>query len=306
MAIQTAVYLCHPIPTAAVSPDPSSEDSGLWSPLCCTLIYTPNTAILVDCPASVNATNELASWLKSTLPPGCTLKYFIASHAHGDHFLGIPILKAAFPSITPTSTESVVEGIAHQYSPETYKALWEATFPPSEAGTGVPETKTDFVALPASNEIILDGHLVKLHDVPHGDTHAGSFIHVPDLGLVVAGDIVYNGDCHQWLGEASTQEKRDKWVEALSQIEALKPRVVVPGHTFKPTVEPNEAIAQSMLNSTRKYIKAFEEELEKAQSEVDLFKVMKSRFPRWNLWILSGGCRAGIMSKQSPASSEHL
>lgn len=303
MTVQVAVYVCPPIPTAVVSPDPSSKDSGVWSPLCCTLIYTPTTAILVDCPASVNATNELASWLQSTLPPGCALKYFVASHAHGDHFLGLPVLETAFPSITATGTKSVVEGVAEQYSPQTLQGLWEVAFPPTEAGTGIPEAKTDFVALPLSNEIDLDGHLVKVYDVPHGDTHANSFLHVPDLGLVVASDIVYNDDCHQWLGEADTKKKREGWIKALAQIEALKPKMVVPGHTFNPMSEPDEAVAISMLTGTKNYIKAFEEELEKAGSEAELYDAMKTRFSRWNLWILSGGCRAGFISKQSTSDA---
>ncbi|KDN65528.1 putative metallo-beta-lactamase superfamily protein [Colletotrichum sublineola] len=305
MAIQVAVYLCRPIPTGLPSPDPSSKDSSYWSPLCCTLIYTPTTAVLVDCPPSVDATNELASWVRSTLPPGCTLKHFVASHAHGDHFFGFPELKTAFPSVTATGTKSVVEGVAQQYSAQTYKEMWEGTFPPSEAsGTGMPEAKAEFVPLPPSNEIDLDGHLVKAYDVPHGDTHANSYLHVPDLGLVVASDIVYNGDCHQWLAEADTQEKRDGWMEALEQIEALKPRMVVPGHTFEPMSEPDEAVAMSMLKGTKNYVKAFEEELEKAVSEDELFNAMRTRFSRWNLWILSAGCRVGITSKQSTSAAE--
>ncbi|GME66075.1 hypothetical protein GTA08_BOTSDO10502 [Neofusicoccum parvum] len=297
MAINFAIYTSHPIPTAVRSPDPLSKDSGLWSPLSCTLIYTATTALLVDCPASVDPTTELASWIKATLPPGCTLTHFVASHAHGDHFLGYPVLKDIFPGVIATGTRSVVEGIADQYSPPKYEGLWKVAFPPAAAGTGLPEAKAEFVALPASNEIDLDGHLVKVYDVPHGDTHANSFVHVPELGVVVAGDIVYNGDCHQWLGEACTQEKRNHWVDGLSQIAALKPRIVVPGHTFTPALEPDEAVAMSMLESTKDYIKGFEDELEKAESGDDLFNKMRARYSRWNLYILNGGCQAGIKFK---------
>lgn len=299
MAIQFAIYTCPPIASATSSPDPSSEDSGFWSPLSCTLIYTPVTAVIVDCPATIAATTELATWIKSTLPNGCTLKHFIISHAHGDHFLGIPVLQNTFPGITAIGTKTVVEGVAQQYSPQIYDGLWRQTFPTTEPGTGVPLTKADFVSLPSSNDLDLDGHALQLFDVPHGDTHANSFVHVPELGLVVAGDIVYNGDCHQWLGEASTQEKRNQWNQALSQIAVLKPKVIVPGHTFMPMSEPNEFLAASMLNSTKEYIKGFEEELGMAASEEDLFKRMKARYSRWNLSLLDGGCKAGILAKQS-------
>lgn len=221
------------------------------------------------------------------------MRYFIPTHAHGDHFLGLPVLQEAFPSIAGVGTQLVVGGIAHQHSPEVYDGLWLAAFPPSDAGTGLPAAKAEFTAL-ATNELHVDGHAVRLHDVPHGDTHASSFVHVPDLDLVVAGDIVYNGDCHQFLGEAGTAEKREQWKQALAQIEALQPTVVVPGHTFAPASEPDLQAALAMLESTRSYIRGFEEELATAKSQEALFERMKVRFPRWNLWILSVGCQRAM------------
>ncbi|KAH7129447.1 beta-lactamase-like protein [Dactylonectria estremocensis] len=298
MAIQFSIYTCQPIPTAAASPDPTSDDAGLWSPLSCTLVYTEKTALLVDCPATVAATVELARWVKSELPAGCTLKYFLPSHAHGDHFLGFPILQDHFPSVTGVATHKVVEGIAQQHSPDVYHGLWEKNFPPAADGTGLPKSKAAFQTLPANKELELDGHLIQVFDVPHGDTHANSFIYVPELGLVVAGDIVYNGDCHQWLGEASTQEKRDKWISALSQIAALKPKVIVPGHTFTPVSTPDEAVAAGMLKGTEDYIKGFAEELDRTDDVQELFDRMRARYQRWNLFLLAGGCQAGMAAKQ--------
>jgi glyoxylase-like metal-dependent hydrolase (beta-lactamase superfamily II) len=297
MAVQFSVYTCQPIPTAAHAPDASSKDAGLWSPLSCTLIYTPNSAVLVDCPPSIAATTELATWVKSTLPAGCALKHFIVSHAHGDHFLGFPVLQDIFPGVTAIATQSVVEGVSHVYSPPLYEGLWKQHFPASEAGTGLPSAKADVSALPQSNELDLDGHLIKVYDVPHGDCQANSFVHVPEIQLVVAGDIVYNGDCHQWLGEASTQKKRDEWVESISQIAALKPKVVVPGHGFNLDLEPNETVAASKLKGTVGYIRGFEEELGRAESEEDLFAKMRARYSRWNLYILFGGCRAAMATR---------
>ncbi|KAL5596691.1 hypothetical protein BROUX41_006617 [Berkeleyomyces rouxiae] len=297
MTIQFSIYTCPPISTAAPSPDKTSQDAGLWSPLSCTLIYTRNTAVLVDCPPTIAATHELASWVTSILPAGCILKYFIASHAHGDHFFGFPVLEKTFPDIKAISTKSVAEGVEEQYTPALYNGLWTSHFPSNESGGGLPELHAKFTVLPPSNELNLDGHLIKLHDVPHGDTHANSFVYVPELGLVVAGDIVYNGDCHQWLGEAASPSKRNQWVESLSQIAALKPKVIVPGHTFKPMSEPDENRALAMLEGTKTYIEAFAEELGVAESENGLFQSMRAQYPRWNLWILSGSCHSAFAKK---------
>ena len=46
----------------------------------------------------------------------------------------------------------------------------------------------------------LEGHEVRLVEVGHTDTDDSSAIHVPDLRLVVAGDVLYNG-VHVYVGE---------------------------------------------------------------------------------------------------------
>ncbi|KAJ4265951.1 hypothetical protein NW762_003924 [Fusarium torreyae] len=298
MALNFSIYTCQPIPTAAATPDTSSKDAGLWSPLSITLLYTSTAALLVDCPASINPTHELAAWIKSQLPASSTLKYFICTHAHGDHFLGLPILEEHFPGLTAYATKKVVEGIDQQQSPAVMEALWNKNFPPSEDGSGLPQARSIFNALPASNDFNIDGHPLKLYDVPHGDTHANSFIHVPELEIVVAGDIVYNGDCHQWLGEASDPEKRGKWLAALDQIGALEPKIIVPGHTFTPTSTPNNDVAAGMLKVTAEYINGFAEQLEDANGEEDLFQKMRSRYDRWNLYLLAGSAKAGWANKK--------
>lgn len=204
---------------------------------------------------------------------------------------------------------ALVRGIALQYAPATYDRLWKPAFPPGAPdGAGLPDVDTEqaaalFAPLPSPDGAIeLDdgqGAVVEVlvQDVPHGDTHANAFVHVPALALVVAGDIVYNRDCHQWLGEASTQEKRDGWAEALAKIRALGPRIVVPGHTFAPALKPDEAVAMGMLEGTEEYIRGFEEELGRAGSKEELFEKMRARYQRWNLYLLDGGCQAAMQAK---------
>ncbi|KAF5646381.1 metallo-beta-lactamase superfamily [Fusarium sp. NRRL 52700] len=297
MSLKFAIYTYQPIPTKTQSPDVSSKDSGFWSPLSITLLWTSTSALLVDCPATVNPTHELAHWIKSQLPMGSTLKYFICTHAHGDHFLGLPILEEHFPGLKAYATKAVAEGIDQQQSPQIRDTVWANTFAASTDGSCLPSVGSDFHSLPSSNEVDLDGHLLKLYDVPHGDTHANSFIHVPELDLVVAGDIVYNEDCHQWLGEASNAEKRGKWLAALEQIGAMKPKIIVPGHTFNPPSTADEDLAAGMLRSTADYITRFEEELAVATTEQHLFERMRSRYDRWNLYLLAGSSKAAWDNK---------
>ncbi len=50
----------------------------------------------------------------------------------------------------------------------------------------------------------------------------------PTIGLVVAGDAVYNG-IHPFLNESNRQTRRE-WIAALDKIDALNPSAVVAGH----------------------------------------------------------------------------
>lgn len=295
MSLKFATYICPPIPTALPSPDPSSPDSGLWSPLCCTLVYTPSSALIIDCPPSIAGARDLAAWVKGTLPAGCAPGLFLATHAHGDHFFGFPVLEGSFPGIRAVASRRVADGAGAQYARGLYEGLWKVAFPTSPSGGGLPEQRVYFGPLPESNQIHLgDGKVVHVHDVEYADTHFSSFVHVPDLDLVVAGDIVYNGDCYQYLVEANNSERRAKWIKAVSDISALEPKIVIPGHSFHVRSVPDAQYAKEMLESNIDYIRGFEEELTKASDPKELFQLMRKRFNRWNLWILEQSCEAAF------------
>lgn len=121
------------------------------------------------------------------------------------------------------ATKSVAAGCAGQLAPQGM-AKWGSYFPGQ-----LPSDQVVPNALPENGQFSLEGHICQATDVAHSDTHASSLLHVPDLKLVMDGDVVY-GDCYQSLREANTVEKRTLWVEALDQIAALKPNIVVPGH----------------------------------------------------------------------------
>ena len=152
----------------------------------------------------------------------------------------------------------------------------------------VPSERPDFEVMPTDG-IELDGHVLKAYDVAQGDCAANSFLHVPDLELFVAGDLVY-GDCHVYLVEANTKEKRENWIKAVEQIESLKPQIVIPGHT-----RASQVPGAYLTRSTKRYIQVFGEELAKAETAVALEKRMKELYPEsWNDTILQFSCEASF------------
>ena len=282
--IQVDVYVTPLLKTSTGSADPRKQ---WFSPISCTLIHTAREAILIDVSPTVGQTEEIADWIDKTTASRCQLKYFWTTHAHGDHFLGLPALQKRYPGITALATAKVLEGVEQTYNGPLLQ-FWQKTFSNYEVSGEHPK----FEPLPSSNEMELDGHVLKAYDVQQGDTIANSFLHVPDLSLVVPGDLVY-GDCHQYFAEANTREMRRNWTKAVEQIESLHPQIVVPGHK-----RPSQIDGAYLLASTKEYTRIFDAELEKADSAEALEAKMKELYPlRWNDYILEVSCQASFANK---------
>lgn len=278
--LQVDVYVAPAAPIGIENEDPLKE---WFSPISSTLIQGPTSAVLVDTPATIELSEGLAEWIKKTAPVK-KLRFIYTTHAHADHFLGNIVIQRHFPEAKCVATSKVVEGIKQNLAPGGLD-LWHQLFPDGQ----VPEGNEVPDELPADGKFSIDGHDFFGIDVPQGDIPASSFLHVPDLRLVACGDIVY-GDCYQFFGEANTPEKRKKWLESLHQIAALQPHIVVPGHK-----RASQADGSYLIDATRAYILAFEEELERTKDAEELEKAMTARYPqRWNRFLLERSCKSSV------------
>jgi len=79
-----------------------------------------------------------------------------------------------------------------------------------------------------STPIDLEGRDLIAVPLGHTDIENTTCLHVPSIGLVVAGDAAYNG-VHLQLNESDPQSRRE-WIAALDTIEALHPSAVIAGH----------------------------------------------------------------------------
>ncbi len=117
------------------------------------------------------------------------------------------------------------------------------------------------------------------------DTDDSIFLYVPDLSLVVAGDVCYNG-MHQWLAESPTEESRNSWIAALEKIAALKPATIIAGHK-----KPGAVDGINNVYATMAYIWAFGEIKAKSKNVEELYQGMIERYPhRVNPLILWTAC----------------
>src|SRR5216683_6802876 len=191
---------------------PPGRESLMWVANSATLIYGERDAVLVDPFLTVEQSNGLADAIVAS---GKTLKAIYITHAHGDHFFGIKVLQDRFPSVKALATHEVVAKMKLQITPEKLNDRWRKLFP-----NQIPDVISVADAL-QGNEIDLEGSKLIVVRIGHTDTDDTTCLHVPSIGLVLAGDAVYNG-IHPFLNE-SNRQTRLEWIAALDKIDALKP-----------------------------------------------------------------------------------
>jgi len=248
----------------AVSDDlPPGEQQRMWSPTAATLIHGERDAVLVDPLMTMDESRTLADWVVAT---GKNVTTIFVTHAHGDHFFGAPAVLERFPDAEVVATPGVAARMATQYGPQWFDGFWKPRFPEQISPRRV-------TARPVADGVLdLEGEQLRAVELGHTDTTGSSALHVPSIGLVVAGDVVY-GDVHLYLAEAKSNGWRD-WLEALGTIEKLEPRAVVAGH--KRDGDPDDP---DDIGRTRDYIEAFTAAAEKADGFADLYEAMLAMYP---------------------------
>jgi glyoxylase-like metal-dependent hydrolase (beta-lactamase superfamily II) len=235
------VFVAPGIPMASDEASPGAE-RPMWSPMSSTLIAGQRDAVLVDTLLTIAQAETLADWVAAS---GKNLTTIYITHGHGDHFFGIGTLLDRFPRARAVATPGVVRLMHRQASPEVLASRWGAWFPAQLPSRPVIAEDLE------GHTIDLEGHDLVVVEAGHTDTDDTTFLHVPSIDLVVAGDVAYN-DVHLHLGE-STPDNRQRWLAALDRIEALKPRAVIAGHK-RPGTDDGPAI----IEATRRYIRDFD------------------------------------------------
>jgi hypothetical protein len=113
--------------------------------------------------------------------------------------------------------------------------------------------------------------IVEVGDTDSADT---TVLHVPDLELVVAGDVIYNG-AHMYLAQSVMVGGFGPWRAAIDKVEALEPRHIVAGHQNKQLDDD----AERTIAETRQYLDDAEELLRTEKTAVDFFKAEIERYP---------------------------
>jgi glyoxylase-like metal-dependent hydrolase (beta-lactamase superfamily II) len=172
------------------------------------------------------------------------------THGQGDHFFGIGALLDRFPNARPVATPDVVKLMRQQASPEVLANFWNPLFPGQ-----IPDRLVIAEEL-KRNVIDLEGHDLLVVEVGHTDDHTTG-LHVPSVGLVVAGDVAYN-DVHLYLAESNAQARRE-WIAGHKR----------PGNDDSPKI----------IEETPQYIRDFERVAGRTTTARELYDEMLELYP---------------------------
>jgi glyoxylase-like metal-dependent hydrolase (beta-lactamase superfamily II) len=249
--------------------DPPLQDNGFLpngdpkggSPVASTLIYGAQDAVLTDPGFTADRARALGDWVAAK---GRNLTDIFVTHGHGDHWFAAGLLADRFGARVVATAGTIAQ---MHVSVAVRPLLWDRVYP------GIPPSPVTAVTVP-DNRLTLEGHDLVMVEVGHADTDDNSVLHVPDLALVVAGDVIYNG-AHVYLGESVTVGGFGPWRDAIDQVEALRPRHIVAGHQNKHLDDD----AGRTIAETRQYLDDADDLLKTEPAAVGFFNAKVERYP---------------------------
>jgi glyoxylase-like metal-dependent hydrolase (beta-lactamase superfamily II) len=228
-------------------------------PVSSTLITGEREALLVDAQFSRREASELVKLIKTS---GKRLTGIYISHGDPDFYFGLQTLTEAFPEARVLASAATVEHI--RATRDGKLAYWGPIL-----GDGAPS----LLVLPdvlEGDSLLLEGQKLQVIGVDPQRTS----LWIPSLRAVVGGVLVDAGE-HVWTADTQSLQARRDWLASLERIEALQPKVLVPGHYLGEV--PHTLAA---LRFTRGYLKALEVELERTEDAAALIAAMQRRYPQ--------------------------
>lgn len=171
--------------------------------------------------------------------------WVINSHHHRDHVLGNQCFAPTTQIIATTKTRQAMGPLVTQV--EDYRHMLAAKLdhlqndPPSDVElfraeveklreeiTGIHLLKITLPTLTFTDRLELHGSTRRAELITYGGGHTVSdaFLLLPDEGIVLTADLLFQGELHPWVGHGNP----DEWITILEKILTLPAGQYVPGH----------------------------------------------------------------------------
>ncbi|MDZ7812938.1 MAG: MBL fold metallo-hydrolase [Ideonella sp.] len=206
------------------------------------LVVTPAGAVLIDSGASFQSARHIAEAARKVTPQ--PIKWVINTGGQDHRWLGNGYFKAQGAEI-----------IAHANAQADMQARGAEQL---RANAPVLKEKMDGteVVLPtrwlngANTPLELGGTVLEVIHRKGGHTPGDSLVWLPQSGVVFTGDVVY---VDRILG-LHPVSKTKTWVESFAALEALNPKVVVPGHGQVTTLAQAQKDTGDLLRALRAHM----------------------------------------------------
>src|SRR6267142_1608850 len=254
----------------------TSPDDQFWANS--VIMEGSHEVMLVDAQLTKTGAEKVLQEIRETKKP---LSLIYITHEHADHFLGLQVFREAYPGVRIIANSAVVDRINKVYQEKIEK--WKEILGPGATSRVVAISKFD------ASSIKFEGSTIEVLKNIQGDTDVNTMLWIPGQRILITGDALFN-NMHVYTAETDGKA-RAKWLNSLATIRALKPSVVIPGHSK--VGAPLDAI--TAVDFTETYLLVFEEELKKAKDPDSLINTMKERFPSADLLLaLERGAKANV------------
>lgn len=222
-----------------------------------TLIEGDKEVLLVNAQFSKSEALRIAA---DILDRGKTLKTIFVSYGDPDFYFGLDVFKQYFPNVQIIATPETVKHI------QDTQALKVAYWGP-KMGTNAP-SKIIVPQAYTAKTLKLENESIEIK----GQKEL-TYLWLPSAKAVVGGIPVSSG-IHLWMADTPTTKDRNEVIQALENIKALNPKVVVPAHMKEGAVEGLNAV-----NFSIDYLKQYEKVAKATKSSADLIQMMQKQYP---------------------------
>ena len=226
-----------------------------------TIVSGEKDAVLIDAQFTLADAKKVADRVAAG---NKTLTLVYVTHAHPDHYFGFPAIKERFPNARLVALPDTVTEIEKTWQAKVNQ--WKPTYK-----DGI--TSKPIVPEPlAARSLDLEGQKLDIVGGLQGDDANNSYVWIPSLKTVVAGDIVYDA-VFPWTAE-TTPESRKAWSGTLDRLIAMRPERLVPGHQ-----KPEQTQDPAALTFTKEYLAGYDVALAGSKTAAELEQKMKAKYP---------------------------
>src|SRR3984957_10922611 len=225
-----------------------------------TMISGDKDMLLIDPQFSLSEAHRLAAEI---LESKKNLALIYVTHPHPDHLFGLAVLKQAFPSAKIVALPATVNAAKTGWPAR--QKFWFPTY-----GNNIPGPDAVLPEELSAPMLTLEGEQIPITGGVQGDGPGNSFVYIPSLQAVVAGDTVFD---RVYFGVPKDKARED-WMKTLDQISALKPVIVIPGHQG-----PGAKNDMSAIVFMKKYIADWDANVAKSKNAAEMKANVLKQYP---------------------------